>query len=136
MTTSKKVGYAVVGLGRFAEVAVLPAFRHSRDAKLIALVSGDERKARKLASKFGASDYYTYAGYPLCLSHPQVEAVYIATHNAGHVEYTVRAAAAGKHVLCEKPMANTVEECRQMLDACRGSGVRLMIAYRKCFEPA
>jgi predicted dehydrogenase len=135
MPASHRVGYAVVGLGRFAECAILPAFRHSRKAKLVAVVSGDERKARRLATKFGASDYYTYEDYPLCLAHPQVEAVYIATHNAGHTEFTVRAAAASRHVLCEKPMANTVEECQQMIDACRTHQVRLMIAYRKYFEP-
>lgn len=136
MAASKRVGYAVVGLGRIAEWAVLPAFRHSRKAKLIALVSGNERKAQRLAAKFGASDYYSYDDYALCLSHPQVEAVFIATNNGSHAEYTVRAAAAGKHVLCEKPMASTVEECQRMIEACRSNRVRLMIAYRKYFEPA
>lgn len=136
MAVSRRVGFAVVGLGRIAEWAVLPAFCHSKKAKLIALVSGDVRKAKRLAAKFAASDYYTYDDYALCLSHPQVEAVFITTHNGGHAEYTLGAAAAGKHVLCEKPMATTVEECQRMIDACRTSDVRLMIAYRKYFEPA
>jgi len=136
MATSKRVGYAVVGLGRFAEYAVLPAFRHSKRARLVAVVSGDERKAKRLAAKFGASDYYGYEDYVLCLNHPQVEAVFIATHNAGHAAYTQQAAASGRHVLCEKPMATTVEDCRQMIQACQGNRVRLMIAYRKYFEPA
>jgi predicted dehydrogenase len=125
-----------VGLGRFAEYAVLPAFRHSKKARLVAVVSGDERKAKRLAAKFGASDYYGYEDYVLCLNHPQVEAVYIATHNAGHAAFTQQAASFGRHVLCEKPMATTVEDCRQMIQACQGNGVRLMIAYRKYFEPA
>jgi len=136
MAAAKRVGFAVVGLGHFADYVVLPAFRHSAKTKLVALVSGDERKARRLAGKFGARDYYTYEDYALCLNHPHVEAVYIATHNAGHLDFTVRAAASGRHVLCEKPMANTVEDCRQMVQACRSSQVRLMIAYRKYFEPA
>jgi len=136
MATSKRVGYAVVGLGRFAEHAVLPAFRHSKKARLVAVVSGDERKAKRLAAKFGASDYYSYEDYVLCLNHPQVEAVYIATHNAGHAAYTQQGAASGRHVLCEKPMATTVEDCRQMIQACQGNQVRLMIGYRKYFEPA
>lgn len=131
-----RVGYAVVGLGYFAEGVVLPAFRHSKKAKLVAVVSGEERKARRLAGKFGASDFYTYADFPLCLAHPQVEAVYIATHNAGHTDLTLRAAAASRHVLCEKPMANSVEECQKMIEACRANRVRLMIAYRKYFDPA
>ena len=131
-----RVGYAVVGLGHFAEHVVLPGFRNSRKAQLVAVVSGDERKARRLAKKFGASDSYQYDCYAQCLGHPQVDAVYIATNNSTHAEFTVQAAAAGKHVLCEKPMATSVAECQQMIDACRASHVRLMIAYRKYFEPA
>ena len=136
MAASNRVGYAVVGLGQIAEVAVLPAFRHSKRAKLVALVSGSEKKAAKLAAKFGASDYYTYEDFSLCLNHPQVDAVFIATPNGLHAEYTERAAAAGKHVLCEKPMANTVDECQRMIEACKANHVRLMIAYRKYYDPA
>lgn len=136
MATSKRVGYAVVGLGRISERAVLPAFRHSRRAKLISVVSGDEKKARRLAAKFGARDFYTYEKYDLCLSRPAVEAVFIATPNGTHAPYAIRAANAGKHVLCEKPMANTADECQRMIDAAREHSVRLMIAYRKYFEPA
>jgi predicted dehydrogenase len=136
MAASKRTGFAVVGLGRIAERAVLPAFKHSRQAKLVALVSGDERKAARLASKFGASDFYSYDDYALCLNHPQVQAVYIATTNATHAEYTERAAAAGKHVLVEKPMATSVDDAQRMIEACRAAGVRLMVAYRKYFDPA
>jgi predicted dehydrogenase len=114
----------------------LPGFRHSKKAKLVALVSGDRSKAKRLATKFHAGAFYTYEELPACFSNPQVEAVYIATNNGSHAHYAVQAANAGEHVLCEKPMANSVEECRQMLAACRASGVRLMIAYRKYFEPA
>lgn len=136
MAASDRVGYAVVGLGHFAEHAVLPGFRNSRKAKLVALVSSDRRKMLRLSQKFGPTDCYPYDDYALCLKHPQVEAVYIATINSTHVGFTAQAAAAGKHVLCEKPMANDVEECRQMIDACRANQVRLMIAYRKHFDPA
>ena len=136
MAANKPVGYAVIGLGRFAQRAILPGFRHSKKAKLVALVSGDRSKAKRLARKFGAEGFYTYEELPACLSAPQVEAVYIATHNGGHATYAIQAANAGKHVLCEKPMANSVVECRQMVEACRASSVRLMIAYRKYFEPA
>jgi predicted dehydrogenase len=136
MAASNRIGFAVVGLGRIAEWAILPAFRHSKRAKLVAVVSGDERKAKRLAARFGASDYYTYNDYVLCLNHPQVQAVFVATPNGSHADFAIRAAASGKHVLCEKPMANTVAECQQMIQACRASGVRLMIAYRKYFEPA
>ena len=135
MGTTGRLGYALVGLGRFAEKVVLPGFRGSRKAKLVAVVSGDERKARRLARKFGPADIYHYDTYAQCLENPQVEAVYIATNNSTHAEFTVQAAAAGKHVLCEKPMATSVADCDKMIDACRRNHVRLMIAYRKFFEP-
>jgi predicted dehydrogenase len=126
----------VVGLGHFAEHAVLPGFRNSRKARLVALVSGDERKARRLARKFRAGHIYNYDTYAKCLENPEVEAVYIASNNSTHAEFTLQAAVAGKHVLCEKPMATTVEACQEMIEACRAQHVRLMIAYRKYFEPA
>jgi predicted dehydrogenase len=132
---SKAVGYAVLGLGSIAEVAVLPAFRKSKKSRVVALVSHDLGRARKMGKKFGVKDCFTYDDYDGCLSHPGVDAVFIASVNGAHAEQTVRAAAAGKHVLCEKPMANSVEDCRRMVEACRTNQVRLMIAYRKYFEP-
>lgn len=136
MASAKPVGYAVVGLGSIAEVAVLPAFRHSKKSKLVALVSHDRARAEQLGKKFGVKDCYAYENYDQCLGNPGVEAVFIASVNGAHAEQTIRAAAAVKHVLCEKPMANTVEDCHRMVQACRASRVRLMIAYRKYFEPA
>jgi predicted dehydrogenase len=136
MANSKRVGYAVVGLGSISQQAVLPAFRHSKKAKLVALVSGDLKKAKRLAARFGAGASYNYDDYDRCLANPEVDAVFIATDNGTHARYSVRAAEAGRHVLCEKPMATTVDECRRMVQACRENKVRLMIAYRKYFEPA
>ena len=74
MGAAGRVGYAVVGLGHFAERTVLPGFRKSRKAQLVALVSGDERKARRLAKRFGPCDIYNYSTYADCLNHPQVDA--------------------------------------------------------------
>jgi len=136
MATWKRVGYAVVGMGDISQVAVLPAFRHSRKAKLIALVSGDREKAKRLARKFGASQHYTYDEYATCLENPEVEAVYIATPPGVHEANTVQAASAGKHVLCEKPLAATAEQARRMVAACAKNNVRFMTAYRKYFEPS
>jgi predicted dehydrogenase len=135
MAGSKRVGFAVVGLGHIAERAILPAFRHSKKARLVALVSGDDRKASKLARQYGAEDFFSYDDFAFCLSHPRVEAVFIATPNQLHTDLTMRAAAAGKHVLCEKPMATSVDGCLDMIRACQANNVRLMIAYRKYFEP-
>jgi predicted dehydrogenase len=133
---SSKVGFAVVGLGNIAQTAVLPAFRHSRRTRLVALVSGDKKKATRLAHKFGADSAYSYEEYAACLTNPNVDAVYIATPQGQHEPFAMQAAAAGKHVLCEKPLAATVEQARRMIDACRKNGVLLMTAYRKFFEPS
>jgi glucose-fructose oxidoreductase len=126
------VRYAVVGLGHIAQVAVLPAFAHARrNSRLVALVSDDERKRRMLGRKYRV-DTYPYEEYETCLD--SVDAVYIALPNSMHAEYTIRAARAGVHVLCEKPMAVTVDECQAMIAACRDQRVKLMIAYRLHFE--
>jgi predicted dehydrogenase len=132
---SKRVGYAVVGLGSISEIAVLPAFGNSSKSRLVALVSHDQKRAQQLGAKFGVTNCYGYENYDRCLDHPDVEAVFIASVNGKHAEQTLRAAAAGKHVLCEKPMATSVGDCRRMVEACKASRVRLMIAYRKYFEP-
>ncbi len=127
------VRYAVVGLGHIAQVAMLPAFAHARrNSRLTALVSDDRAKLKQLAERYNVEHTFTYDEYDACLE--QVDAVYIALPNSMHAEYTIRAARAGVHVLCEKPMAVTVEECRRMIAACRRHRVRLMIAYRLHFE--
>ena len=102
----------------------------------MALVSSDAGKAKSLGSKFGAGQFYSYDSFGECLRNPGVRAVYIATTNSTHLQFALRAAAQGKHVLCEKPLATTVTDCQEMVDACRKNGVRLMTAYRKYFEPA
>jgi glucose-fructose oxidoreductase len=132
----RQVGYAVVGLGHFAQDAILPAFEHAKEnSRLVALVSGDPEKARELGEHYGVP-VFGYDRYEECLAMPEVEAVYIALPNTLHAEYTVRAAKAGVHVLCEKPLATSEAECREMIRACEESDVRLMTAYRLHFEQA
>ena len=110
---SRAIRYAVVGLGHIAQAAVLPAFGHARrNSRLTALVSDDSTKQTKLSKKYRVESTFSYEEYDSCLE--QVDAVYIALPNSMHAEYTIRAAEAGVHVLCEKPMAVTVEECRRM----------------------
>lgn len=129
----RRIRYAVVGLGHIAQVAVLPAFAHARrNSELVAVVSDDRTKRREIAKTYRLEQTFTYDEYEKCLS--QVDAVYIALPNSMHAEYTIRAARAGVHVLCEKPMAVTAQECQQMIAACRKAGVKLMIAYRLHFE--
>src|SRR4051812_41964036 len=131
----KKIRYAVVGLGYISQIAVLPAFAHAREnSKLTALVSGDPAKLKELGQKYGIERLYSYEQYGECLKSGDIDAVYIALPNNMHRAYTIAAAAAGIHVLCEKPMAFTEEDCEAMIHACDDAGVKLMIAYRLHFE--
>jgi predicted dehydrogenase len=131
-TSKKKIRYAVVGLGHIAQVAVLPAFRNAPNSELFALVSENPHKLKQLGKKCDLEHLYSYQDYGRVLSN--IDAVYIALPNHLHREYTVRAAAAGVHVLCEKPMAPTSQECMAMIRAAQQNNVRLMIAYRLHFE--
>ena len=137
MAKQTKVRYAVVGLGYIAQAAVLPAFAHAREnSELVALVSRDATKRKKLGKKYGVSETCSYEDYEKCLRGGEIVAVYIALPNSLHRQYTEAAAGAGVHVLCEKPMAVTAEECTAMIEAARKNNVKLMIAYRLHFEAA
>ena len=132
-----KIRYAVVGLGHIAQVAVLPAFAHARqNSQLTAFVSDDPAKHEKLSNKYKVQHTYSYDEYDECLSSGAIDAVYIALPNNLHCDFTVRAAQAGVHVLCEKPMAVTEDECEKMISAAEKAQVKLMIAYRLHFEKA
>jgi predicted dehydrogenase len=127
------VRYALVGLGHIAQVAVIPAFAHARrNSMLVAVVSGNRTKRREIAKRYRLEHAFSYDEYDECLG--LVDAVYIALPNSMHAEYAIRAARAGVHVLCEKPMAVTVEECRRMIAAADKGQVKLMVAYRLHFE--
>ncbi|MEH2329823.1 Gfo/Idh/MocA family oxidoreductase [Nostoc sp.] len=132
----RKIRYAVVGLGWFAQEAALPSFVHTENSKLVALVSDDPRKSEELSKKYGINHTYSYEEYEDCLASGEVDAVYIALPNHLHCDYTVRAANQAIHVLCEKPMAVTEEECEAMIKAANDNNVKLMIAYRLHLEEA
>jgi glucose-fructose oxidoreductase len=110
----------------------LPAFRNAGNSELFALVSGDAEKLDKLGRKYALEHLYSYEDYSRALSN--VDAVYLAVPNHLHREYAIRAAAAGVHVLCEKPMAVTTGDCQAMIDAAQQNHAKLMIAYRLHFE--
>ena len=132
-----KIRYAVVGQGYFAQEKVLPAFAHAKkSSRLVALFSDDPVKQKRLSRRYGAEHALGYDQYDDFLRSGAVDAVYIALPNHLHCEYTERAAAAGVHVLCEKPMALDSAECRRMIRACERAGTKLMIAYRLHFEAA
>ncbi len=134
---NKKVRYAVVGLGHIAQVAVLPAFKHAaKNSELVALFSSDDAKRHELGRRYHVPLLSSYDEYDSILRGGQIDAVYIAEPNSLHCDFTVRAANAGVHVLCEKPLAVTEEECQRMIDACKRNNVKLMTAYRLHFEAA
>jgi predicted dehydrogenase len=131
-----RVRYAVVGLGHIAQVAVLPAFAHAENSELVALVSDDPEKLEKLGRRYKVRQRFSYGRYDECLRSGSIDAVYIALPNHLHRDYTERAARAGVHVLCEKPMAVTEDDCLSMIKVAEEHGVKLMVAYRLHFEEA
>lgn len=132
----RRVGYCIVGLGRIAS-HFMPGIVASSKAKITGLVSGHRDKAERIAAQYGVpkSAIYDYQNYDEIARNPEIDAVYIALPNGMHAEYTIRAAHAGKHVLCEKPMATGVADAQSMIDACRTAKKKLMIAYRCHYEP-
>ena len=127
--------FAVIGLGHIAQAAVLPAFRHARPyVELAALVSGTKAKLKKLGKRYQVEHLASYADADKLFDSGFVDAVYIATPNTEHTEWVIRAAEAGPHVLCEKPLATSVRDCERMIDACERNNVKLMTAYRLHFE--
>lgn len=132
-TSTKKVRYAVVGIGWFAQDAVLPGFANAKNAELVALVSGDPKKHEEITKQYGVPAY-TYEQYDELMASGKVDAVYIVLPNAMHKDYTIRAAKHKVHVLCEKPLAADAQECRDMIAACEANGVQLMTAYRLHLE--
>ncbi|EKU81839.1 Gfo/Idh/MocA family protein [Massilia timonae] len=133
----RKLGYAIVGLGGYGLGRITPQFKECRHSRLVALVSGDPAKAKKVAAEYGVPErgIYDYQNYDSIRDNPDIDIVYICLPVFMHAEYTIRAAQAGKHVMCEKPMAVSVAECEQMIAACRKAGKKLMLGYRSRFEP-
>jgi glucose-fructose oxidoreductase len=133
--TARPVRFAVVGLGHIAQAAILPAFRHARGfAELTALVSGTPAKLKQLGKRYRVKHLASYAESRDLFSSGEIDAVYIALPNSQHAAWTIRAAEAGLHVLCEKPLAVSVHDCERMIEACERNHVQLMTAYRLHFE--
>ena len=132
----RRVGYAMIGLGEIA-THFGGGVKESQSAKITGLVSGDRAKAEQWAQEYGVAKdaIYSYDDMDRMRDNKAIEAVYVALPNSMHAEYTERSAKAGKHVLCEKPMATTVEDAKRMITACSAARVKLMIAYRMQYEP-
>ena len=133
----KKLGWALVGLGNLAINQIMPAFAKTQQSRLVGFVSGRPEKAKQLAQVYGVDpkNIYTYDNYDSLANNPEIDVIYVILPNSMHPEYTIRALKAGKHVLCEKPMANTPQDCEQMIAAGKAANRKLMIGYRVRYEP-
>lgn len=133
---SGKIRYAVVGLGHIAQAAILPAFKKKIDnSELTALVSGSDKKLKKLGKQYKVSKTCDYSEYEELLDSGEIDAVFIALPNTMHFHYSKVALERGIHVLCEKPLCPTVNECEELIHISKESGAKLMTAYRLHFDP-
>jgi len=135
-SVGRKTGYAVIGLGRIAD-HFLRGVLLTTNSQITGLASGHRDKADRIAAQYNVppGSIYNYGNFDEIAHNPAIDAVYVALPNSMHAEYTIRAAKAGKHVLCEKPMCTTVAEAEAMIAACKAADVKLMIAYRCHYEP-
>lgn len=132
-----KLGIALVGLGRYSNNQLAPALEETENCYLAGIVTGTPEKAEAWKEKYNIPEenIYNYENFDEIASNEDIDIVYVVLPISMHAEYTIRAARAGKHVICEKPMAMNVEEARQMVDACAENGVQLAIGYRLHYEP-
>lgn len=131
----ERMRWAIVGLGSFAVGQVIPGFADARHSRMTAFVSGNAAKARDLGARYEVDRFYGYDNFDRIADDDQIDCVYIVLPVGLHAEYTIRALKAGKHVLCEKPMASSAAEAQAMVDAARAANRQLGAAYRVHFEP-
>ena len=136
-TETKKLGVALVGLGNYSNLQLAPALLETQSCKLTGIVTGSPDKIPIWMQKYNIpkQNVYNYQNFDSLKDNPDIDIVYIVLPNSMHAEYTIRAAKAGKHVICEKPMALNAVECEQMIKACKAAKVQLSIGYRLYFEP-
>jgi predicted dehydrogenase len=132
-----KLGIALVGLGGYSNGELAPALQETQHCYLAGIVTGTPSKAENWKKKYNIPDknIYNYQTFDSIKDNPDIDIVYVVLPNALHAEYVIRAAKAGKHVICEKPMATSVEDCDRMIAACKEAGKMLSIGYRLHFEP-
>lgn len=132
----RKLGYAILGLGYYATRIIMPRFAECEYSKITALVSGTPDKLKTFGDQYGVPEAsrYSYETFDRIIDNPAVDIVYIITPNSLHRTFAERAAKAGKHVMCEKPMATSVADAEAMIAACKTAGRKLMIGYRSRFQ--
>lgn len=131
-----KIRFAVIGAGWISQEAFLPAVRQTGSAEVTAIVSGNAVKARRLADFYGIEDVYDFAEFDAMAKSGEVDAIYVATPNSSHCEYTVRAAKHRLHALVEKPLATSIADAEIMIAEAQAAGIYLMTAYRLHNDPA
>jgi predicted dehydrogenase len=133
----EKSGIALIGLGKYAEGQLAPALQQTKHCELRGIVTGSDEKARQWKQQYNLDDrnIYNYGNFDSIKDNPDIDIVYVVLPNALHAEYTIRAAKAGKHVICEKPMAVSVQEATDMILVCEQANRLLSIGYRLHFEP-
>ena len=131
----QRVRWAVVGLGNLTVGELIPGFIDSQHSRMTAFVSGSPAKQKDLGARYGVSKFYNYDSFDQIAHDPEIDCVYIVLPVGLHAAYTIRALKAGKHVLCEKPMASTSAECEAMIAAAKAANRQLGVAYRIHFEP-
>ncbi|MFK7924776.1 MAG: Gfo/Idh/MocA family protein [Bacteroidia bacterium] len=133
---AKKLGVALVGLGNYSNIMLGPALRETQNCQLTGLVTGSPAKAEKWSKDFDVpqGNIYNYENFDEIANNPAIDIIYIVLPNFMHAEYTIRALNAGKHVICEKPMAMNPEECRQMIKASEENERLLSVGYRLHYE--
>jgi predicted dehydrogenase len=136
-SNNRRLGIALVGLGAYASDQLAPALQETEHCYLAGIVTGTASKATAWKEKYNIPDknIYSYDNYDTIKDNPDIDIVYVVLPNSMHAEYTIRAAQAGKHVICEKPMAVSVEDCDKMIAACKKAGKYLSIGYRLHFDP-
>lgn len=134
---AKKLGVALVGLGRYSNFMLGPVLQETEHAYLAGIVTGTPSKAKEWSKKYNIPEknIYNYETFDQIADNPDIDIIYVVLPNFMHAEYTIRAAKAGKHVICEKPMAMNPKECEQMIKACDQANRLLSIGYRLHFEP-
>src|ERR1700761_1597282 len=134
---AKKLGIALVGLGYYAMEQIAPALQHCENCYLAGLVTGTPAKAVKYGAQYNIpqKNIYNYKNFDEIARNPDIDIVYVVLPVFLHKEYTIRAAKAGKHVICEKPMALNAKDCEEMIAACKKANRLLSIGYRLHFEP-
>lgn len=133
----RKLGVALVGLGKYSTGQLAPALQQTQHCRLAGIVTGSSTKAAQWKQQYSIPDKnsYDYKTFDRIIDNPDIDIVYVVLPNALHAEYVVRAAQAGKHVICEKPMATSVADARRMIAAMQKAGRKLSIGYRLHFEP-